>query len=654
PAGHRPARRRPRPGSRPWRPRRRARPPRRGGARAARSPSWGRLRPLRLAGAAVRGDELLVSAEPARDRIGRRAGQQPLGALHEDRGRTGQDDLVARLDHRRRDPARDVGRVGRGHATALRPLGHPRARERRHDEREAHPGGVVLAPQRAREAHDGVLGRAVGRHPRSHLAAGHRGHIHDLAAAAREHRREREPHAAHHAVHVHGEHQLGQGRRLGEEAPGRHDAGVVDEHVEAPRLALGRRDERGERVLVGDVEGEGAGAQPRGLAFDEVAVEIAEDDARAGVTQRGRSGQPDPACGARNGDRATGQRTVRRHGASLRARTATGKAHAAESEDEMSAPCTPPARPRRASCAQRCTVRDDPRVPASPEIRLADELERNSGAYAELVFDRIAAEVPELLADERKRDLARTGSQALLREFATALRHELGSIHYHAPTAALAYGRHLAHEGVSLPAILRSYRLGQEVLFARAAQLALEEDSGDEAVRSLARIGALSFRFSDGAMSDVAHEYETQRELLIRGTLAQRASTLQALLAGRAVDVAAAERTLGHRLDGAHLAIVAWSADPAIAGEAIAGAARELVRAVGRGRPLVVTDTPGEATIWTAPAPRPLERSVAALLPPGIRAAIGRPGSGVDGFAATRRQADLARAAAGHGDGPAV
>ena len=303
---------------------------------------------------------------------------------------------------------------------------------------------------------------------------------------------------------------------------------------------------------------------------------------------------------------------------------------------------------------KRCTVRDDPRVPVSLEIRLADELERNSGAYAELVLDRIAAEVPELLADERKRDLARTGSQALLREFATALRHELGSIHYHAPTAALAYGRHLAHEGVSLPAILRSYRLGQEVLFARAAQLALEEDSGDEAVRSLARIGALSFRFSDGAMSDVAHEYETQRELFIRGTLAQRASTLQALLAGRAVDVAAAERTLGHRLDGAHLAIVAWSADPAIAGEAIAGAARELVRAVGQGRPLVVTDTPGEATIWTAPAPRPLERSVAALLPPGIRAAIGRPGSGVDGFAATRRQADLARSVAGHRDGPAV
>ena len=45
---------------------------------------------------------------------------------------------------------------------------------------------------------------------------------------------------------------------------------------------------------------------------------------------------------------------------------------------------------------------------------------------------------------------------------------------YHAPAAALAFGRHLAREGVQLASILRAYRLGQEVLFARAAELALE------------------------------------------------------------------------------------------------------------------------------------------------------------------------------------
>jgi DNA-binding PucR family transcriptional regulator len=293
-------------------------------------------------------------------------------------------------------------------------------------------------------------------------------------------------------------------------------------------------------------------------------------------------------------------------------------------------------------------------MPASLENRLAKELDERAVAYAELVLDRIAAEVPELLADGRRRDLARTGSQALLREFGTALRHELGSIRYHAPAAALAYSRHLARAGVPLAPILRSYRLGQEVLFARAAELALEESSGDEAVSALARIGALSFRFADGAMSDVAHEYETQRELFIRGTLAQRASTLQALLAGRTVDVAAAERSLGHRLDGRHIAVVAWSVDPVIEGEAVAGAARELVSVLGAGRPLVATETEGEATLWTTPAATLPTGDLPALLPPHIRAAIGRPGRGVDGFVASKRQADLARFVAAMRPGAAV
>src|ERR1700730_10586826 len=131
----------------------------------------------------------------------------------------------------------------------------------------------------------------------------------------------------------------------------------------------------------------------------------------------------------------------------------------------------------------------------SLESRLADELERNTEAYAELILERIAAEVPELLADDRSKELGRTGSQALLREFGTALRHELGAIQYHAPTGALAFSRHLAREGVSLAAILRSYRLGQEVLFTRSAELALERPAGEDPLPGLARGRALSVRF---------------------------------------------------------------------------------------------------------------------------------------------------------------
>jgi DNA-binding PucR family transcriptional regulator len=192
------------------------------------------------------------------------------------------------------------------------------------------------------------------------------------------------------------------------------------------------------------------------------------------------------------------------------------------------------------------------------------------------------------------------------------------------------------------------------VHFTRSAELALAGPAGEDPVQALARIGALSFRFADGAMGDVSHEYETQRELFIRGTLAQRASTLQSLLAGRSVDIAAAERALGRRLDGGHLAVIAWANDAEGEGEAIAAAARDLVRAVGEGRPLVTTDATGEATIWTTPAAAAPDTDLGATLPPGVRAAIGRPGSGPDGFVATKRQADLARSVAVGRHAPAV
>jgi DNA-binding PucR family transcriptional regulator len=293
-----------------------------------------------------------------------------------------------------------------------------------------------------------------------------------------------------------------------------------------------------------------------------------------------------------------------------------------------------------------------PRMPDWLEVHLADELDEHSSRYAEAVLARIDAEVPELLSDATRRSLGRAGTVALLREFGVALRHELGEIRFHAPAAALAFGQHLAREGVPLASILRSYRLGQEVLFARAAELA--EQDPDEAARlqALARIGALSFRFADGAMSDVATEYEAQRELFIRGTLAQRSATLQGLLAGRAVDIAAAERTLSRRLDASHLAIVAWSTDLATEPEAVAGATRDLVRALGEGRPLVIADTPGEATIWVTP--RLSAAATDGLLPPGVHAAVGRPASGVVGFVASKRQADLARSVAAERDAAVV
>ena len=179
---------------------------------------------------------------------------------------------------------------------------------------------------------------------------------------------------------------------------------------------------------------------------------------------------------------------------------------------------------------------------------LAEELEAHRPEYVLAVNSRIEAELPELFADDGRRELARASTEAGLTDFGTLLRLGLTE-GFRAPAVALAYARHLADAGIPLAHILRSYRLGQEVIFERVAELARE--LGDQ--EAVARIGVLSFRIIDAITAEVAHEYDIQREALVRDSVTRRNRIVRDLLAGADVDVGAAERTLGYRLDGGGL-----------------------------------------------------------------------------------------------------
>jgi hypothetical protein len=275
------------------------------------------------------------------------------------------------------------------------------------------------------------------------------------------------------------------------------------------------------------------------------------------------------------------------------------------------------------------------------EHRLADELDRNVAIWADAIIDRVADEVPALVADEERATLARESSRALLNEFASTLRVGLAEGGSRAPAAALAFARHLARRSVPLAGLLRSYRLGQELLFSRAAELGA--DAGD--TEGVARVGLLTFRYVDGVVAEVAEAFENEREAFLRGALARRERLVSDLLAGADVDLAAAEMTLGRRLGGWHLAVIAWRTEGSSDPEAVASAIRPLLGTVGQGRPLTVLGASGDVYAWTTPrsqAPDD-ELDIEHLRAAGVRVALGLPGRGVDGFLASRRQADAAR-----------
>lgn len=276
--------------------------------------------------------------------------------------------------------------------------------------------------------------------------------------------------------------------------------------------------------------------------------------------------------------------------------------------------------------------------------QLAADIEQSAQGYRELVIRQIGKEIPDLFKDPELLALGESGAQALLEQFVVVLRLGLPQ-ELHAPTQCLLFAQMLARAGVSLDKVLRSYRLGQEITFDRAAALAQAEASADYG-DFLRHISSLSFRFLDAILADVTAEFEQERESKLQRSFARRDQTIHALLAGIAIDFEQSELTLGRRLGGAHQAAVAFASHaPTLDAAEIATRLQEAIASSGQ-KALVLTEQ-RTATAWTDPPPehpgstfwrdvsKPLAQS-------GVLLAVGEDGVGPTGFVRTKHQADLA------------
>jgi len=278
------------------------------------------------------------------------------------------------------------------------------------------------------------------------------------------------------------------------------------------------------------------------------------------------------------------------------------------------------------------------------EQRLAADLRADLPAWVDRVLARVASEVPDLVRDDTAVDLATSSTGALLTGFADVLVAGAVPDGIHAPVAALGFARHLARTTTSIVGLLRSYRLGQEVLFERAAALAASSDTD-----GLHRVGVLTFRFVDAVVGDVAAEFERERDASLRSSQLRRERMVARLLDGEPVARAEAERVLGWRLRGPQLALTVWAEGEAPEVGTVTRIARLAAGWLGTGA-LVVPGPSGEVHAWTAPgAPvDPPPDLVEELDRIGLRLAVGEAGDGVDGFAVSRRQADAVRRVSRH------
>lgn len=222
------------------------------------------------------------------------------------------------------------------------------------------------------------------------------------------------------------------------------------------------------------------------------------------------------------------------------------------------------------------------------------------------------------------------------------------------PAGALQWAIQLAQRGVPLSTLWRAYHLCAGRYFRICFEELVRYSSGEELVARTIATSDVLHTYADRMCQRIADTYATERRRWLKHDDIVRAERVTDLLAGRIGEAACLDTDLHYRLAGRHVGLIVW--DRAAAGLEHMQL-RQLVtrcaeRCGCRESPLIVLRD--QSTVWAwlpvfedhdEQCARALEAALADT-PRSIRAAIGDPGVGIDGFRRTHRQATIAQSVA--------
>lgn len=281
---------------------------------------------------------------------------------------------------------------------------------------------------------------------------------------------------------------------------------------------------------------------------------------------------------------------------------------------------------------------------------IARQMDAIRDAFTAELFEMMKGEIQGLKHDPRMMELWRA---SLTENFVAAvhyLERDTPTALLEAPGAALAYARASAQRDIPLAPLVRAHRLGH----ARFLEVAMKYVSllePRQQVPTLVDLVNRSARVVDLVADQMilAYEEEHDRWLSRRGGMQQHWVT--EVLAGTPVDVQRAEKVLRYGLDGRHLAAVVW-VDPAVPLDQVVARFDE-VRCLmaaeldAAGRSLLVPTDEREARLWFSvggAADLCSIRGAFESASTGARVACGRFGTGLSGFRASMKQAELVKA----------
>ncbi|MER7435804.1 MULTISPECIES: PucR family transcriptional regulator [Pseudonocardia] len=260
--------------------------------------------------------------------------------------------------------------------------------------------------------------------------------------------------------------------------------------------------------------------------------------------------------------------------------------------------------------------------------------------------------IPEFRHDETLRSLMVASTSANLVAIMDMLVHSIPMDRITVPPAAAEYARRFAQHDLSLEALLRAYRLGEQ-MFAQWALDALRAGPhhGDpDVLDAVSVLSERTNRYIDEVIAGLIDIYEAERRRWSTRSGAGLATRVRMVLDTDPLTDAAASELLGIPVTGRHTAALVWapaSGDGPADGHALQAGARLLYEACGRTPLTVLADS---RTLWAwLSGPDEVRLDVGLLrdrLPAGVRIAVGGSATGIDGFRGSLAEAQRARAVA--------
>lgn len=313
------------------------------------------------------------------------------------------------------------------------------------------------------------------------------------------------------------------------------------------------------------------------------------------------------------------------------------------------APARPDASPEPASSARGLREAGDTlgTRPVAWAVTVGDELARV-----------IIREVPELGGGPAPFETLRMGTEAATL-YALLLLADPGT-ERPVPEESLWGDREFARRRLGLDKVLRGIRVAHAALTNALMGACQELAAPSERAEQFRRVSELLFDFVDTFSSRMTAEYLAEHDRWLTSGAAAREETVRAILDGQPVRQETASDLLAYRLDGRHLAVIAWCDSPTADGPGdLQRAATELLHLRGCTSTLVLPT--GRTTVWAWGEPHaapPAGRGTGELRHgENVRFACGTPRDGLLGFRQSHEDARHAVRVAQlnpHGTGPVV